>query len=116
MALDCESGDRSGNRTQRRAEAARPDGFAARGEPSSRCRPSVLSRELQPRRQPPRLNGRVYLIETITNSTGLPPVFFDSCAAPRPMKRVSPSFHSVVAFPSTVSEKVPVPSAITTWS
>jgi hypothetical protein len=50
-------------------------------------------------------------------STGLPPVFFDSCLTPRPMNWASPRFQLVTAgLPSTASERFAAPSAITTWS
>ena len=58
-----------------------------------------------------------YLTATIMKSTGLLPVFFDSCATPRPMNCTSPRFQVVFAgLPSIASDIVAGPSAITTWS
>jgi len=56
-----------------------------------------------------------YLIKTITKSTGLPLVFFDSCATPRPMNCTSPRAHEVFAgLPSTDSDICVGASAMTT--
>ena len=58
-----------------------------------------------------------YLIDTITNSMGLPLVFLDSWPTPRPMNSASPDFQSVLVLPSTLTDMpVVAPSGMTTWS
>lgn len=56
-----------------------------------------------------------YLIATMITSSGLPPLFLDSCFMPRPMNSTSPRFHWVLALPSTFTDIPSLsPSAITT--
>jgi hypothetical protein len=56
-----------------------------------------------------------YLIARMITSSGLPPLFLDSCFMPRPMNSTSPRFHWVLALPSTVTDIASLsPSAITT--
>jgi probable HAF family extracellular repeat protein len=56
-----------------------------------------------------------YLTWTMMKSTGLPLVFFDSCATPRPMKDTSPRAHEVFAGLPSIDNDIGVgPSAMTT--